>query len=87
MTLQLMESSTCEARSNWWVVPPTIIAMVPASAPRGPPLTGASMNPARSFGPALVLDYWHLQWAYWVGPILGAALAAWCYQAVIGRSD
>jgi MIP family channel proteins len=51
------------------------------------PLTGASMNPARSFGPALVLDYWHLQWAYWVGPILGAALAAWCYQAVIGRSD
>ncbi|MDG2291146.1 MAG: aquaporin [Phycisphaerales bacterium] len=51
------------------------------------PLTGASMNPARSFGPALVLDYWHLQWAYWVGPILGAALAAWTYQALIGRSD
>ena len=51
------------------------------------PLTGASMNPARSFGPALILDYWHLQWAYWVGPILGACLAAWCYQTVIGRSD
>ncbi|MCH2149117.1 MAG: aquaporin [Phycisphaerales bacterium] len=45
------------------------------------------MNPARSFGPALVLDYWHLQWAYWVGPILGAALAAWVYQTLIGRSD
>lgn len=39
-------------------------------------LTGAVMNPARAFGPALVSGDWHTQAAYWVGPLIGAALAA-----------
>ena len=39
-------------------------------------LTGAVMNPARAFGPALISGDWHTQAAYWVGPLLGAALAA-----------
>jgi len=40
------------------------------------PISGASMNPARSLGPALVGWEWHGHWAYWVGPIAGAALGA-----------
>ena len=39
-------------------------------------LTGAVMNPARAFGPALVSGDWHTQAAYWIGPLIGAALAA-----------
>ena len=39
------------------------------------PLSGASANPARSLGPALVSGLWHGQWVYWIGPGLGAALA------------
>ncbi len=44
------------------------------------PLTGGSMNPARSFGPALVTHIFEGQTAYWVGPILGAVVAALLYD-------
>jgi aquaporin Z len=42
----------------------------------GSPVSGASMNTARSLGPALVLNDWTSWWAYLVGPLLGAVIAA-----------
>jgi aquaporin NIP len=50
----------------------------------GGPVTGASMNPARSFGPALVAGEWSDFWVYVAGPLAGAALGAFAYQAVRG---
>lgn len=47
------------------------------------PVTGASMNPARSLGPALVRGDFGLHWCYWAGPILGATLAAWLYERLM----
>ncbi len=51
----------------------------------GGPVTGASMNPARSFGPALVSGEWRDFWVYVAGPIAGAALGALTYQVVRGE--
>ncbi len=46
------------------------------------PIAGASMNPARSFGPALVSNDWTAWWVYWLGPIAGALAGAFAYQLV-----
>lgn len=46
-------------------------------------ITGASMNPARSFGPALVSGIWSFHIYYWIGPIIGAVLAALLYDRVL----
>lgn len=39
------------------------------------PLTGASVNPARTFGPALISGFWEFHWLYWAAPILGGVIA------------
>ncbi len=49
-------------------------------------LTGASMNPARTFGPALASGFWTNHLVYWIGPIVGALVAAFLYQkAFLGK--
>ena len=49
----------------------------------GGPITGASMNPARSFGPALIMGHWEWHWLYWLAPVLGAMAAALFYHAFL----
>jgi aquaporin TIP len=46
----------------------------------GGPLTGAAMNPARAFGPQLLSGMWGEGWIYYLGPALGALLAAHLYE-------
>jgi aquaporin NIP len=50
----------------------------------GGPVTGASMNPARSFGPAVAAGEWTQLWIYVLGPVAGAALGAFAYQLIRG---
>jgi aquaporin NIP len=51
----------------------------------GGPVTGASMNPARSFGPALAAREWADFWVYVIGPLVGAGIGAVAYQLVRGE--
>jgi aquaporin Z len=46
----------------------------------GGPFTGAAMNPARAFGPELVQNVWNDAWVWYLGPLLGGALAALAYD-------
>jgi aquaporin NIP len=50
----------------------------------GGPVTGASMNPARSFGPALASGTWSSFWVYVIGPLIGAVIGVFAYELVRG---
>lgn len=45
----------------------------------GGPISGAAMNPARTFGPALASGHWNNHIVYWIGPLIGGALAGLIY--------
>ena len=49
----------------------------------GGSLTGAAMNPARSFGPALASGFWNNHVVYWVGPLIGSVAASLAYISLL----
>nr|QKE23092.1 aquaporin 14 [Thunnus thynnus] len=52
----------------------------------GARFSGASMNPARSLGPAIITGFWENHWVYWMGPVIGAILAGVCHEFFFARS-
>jgi aquaporin NIP len=71
-----------DARVVGGVAGAAIGATVTLCALMGGPISGASMNPARSLGPALISGATESLWLYGVGPIVGALLGAWAYRLV-----
>jgi aquaporin Z len=53
----------------------------------GAPVSGAAMNPARHLGPALMGGGMHDFWLYWIGPIIGASLAALLFKHVLAEKE
>ncbi|XP_018806934.1 aquaporin TIP1-1-like [Juglans regia] len=62
------------------IAPIAIGLVVGANILAGGAFEGASMNPAVSFGPAVVSWSWTNHWVYWVGPLIGSAIAAVVYE-------
>ncbi|KAG8387588.1 hypothetical protein BUALT_Bualt02G0036900 [Buddleja alternifolia] len=62
------------------IAPIAIGFIVGANILAGGAFTGASMNPAVSFGPALVSFTWTHHWVYWAGPLVGGGLAGVVYE-------
>jgi MIP family channel proteins len=50
-------------------------------------LTGAAMNPARAFGPALISGIWTNHFVYWIGPLIGGILAGVIYYRVLIKKE
>jgi MIP family channel proteins len=71
-----------DTRSNGAMAAIAIGTVVGLGAMFAGPISGASMNPARSFGPAFIGGYFSAHWIYWIGPIAGSVFAAWIYDAI-----
>lgn len=79
-------ATAMEKRGNALLAPLAIGTVVALDHFVAIPLTGASMNPARSFGPALVHGVWTDHWLYWAAPIAGAVVAGIAYVTIFGTA-
>ncbi|XP_070579420.1 aquaporin-8-like [Ptychodera flava] len=58
-----------------------------ANALAGNSISGPSVNPARSFGPALITGIWTHHWIYWVGPISGSLFSVLVFKLILASAD
>ncbi|KAL6095307.1 aqp8 [Pungitius sinensis] len=77
-----MGAVNSQTRSPW--VPFCVGLTVTANIFAGGSLSGACMNPARAFGPAVVANHWSHHWIYWVGPACGALLTVVFIRLLFG---
>lgn len=74
-------------KGNIGIIAPIAIGfIVGANILVGGAFTGASMNPAVSFGPAVVSWSWANHWIYWVGPLVGGGIAGLVYEILFINS-
>lgn len=69
------------------IAPIAIGFIVGANILAAGPFSGGSMNPARSFGPAVASGNFQDNWIYWVGPLIGGGLAGLIYGNVFMHSE
>jgi MIP family channel proteins len=78
VALVFFRTTRTSGRASGWAVG----AAVAAAALVALPVTGAALNPARAFGPALIASHWANHGVWWVGPLAGGVLGAWVAGAL-----
>ena len=76
---------TVGSQPRWWLGGIASVLVIAAAAFFGSPYTGAAMNPARAFGPAVAAHQWAYHPVYWIGPLAGGVLAATLYDLIFHR--
>ncbi|XP_067089070.1 aquaporin-8-like [Osmerus mordax] len=71
-------------RTSSLLAPLCIGLTVTADILAGGAVSGACMNPARAFGPAVMANYWSYHWIYWLGPMAGAVLTGSIVRLLLG---
>lgn len=87
MLMFVITSVATDPRAQAQLAAVAIGGTVALGALWGGPISGSSMNPARSFGPAIVSGIWQGHWLYWLGPIGGALCGAWLARLLRQRPD
>jgi aquaporin Z len=86
LVLALFATTVDRPGAHYWLAGLCAGVVIVAAVFLGGPLTGAAMNPARAFGPALASGYWTHQGVYWVGPLAGGVAAASLYDLLFHRN-
>ncbi|CAK9294995.1 unnamed protein product [Gordionus sp. m RMFG-2023] len=77
----LMNDKDYQGRTRGFIMYPISVGLyITFATIFGYKYTGASMNPAKSLGPAIINKQWNDHWVYWIGPILGGLMGAFTYE-------
>ena len=84
--------TACDTKTKSVLAPILIGFAIAVDISAGLNVTGGSMNPARSFGPAVINSaygnkYWKYHYVYWTGPVIGSGIAAGFYRFAFGHTD
>jgi len=78
VALVFFRTTAVSGKASGWAVGTAVAAAALVALP----VTGAALNPARAFGPALVASHWANHGVWWVGPLAGGVIGAWVGSAL-----
>lgn len=86
LALALLATTVDRPVARYWLAGLSAGVVIVVAVLLGGPLTGALMNPALAFGPALAARQWTQQGIYWIGPLAGGVAAASLYDLLLRRA-
>jgi len=86
-TILMVGISNYSPKERQMLAPIIVGCFITLSVFSGASLTGASMNPARSFGPSLIGSQWSEHYVFWIGPLLGSTIATLFFKFIFSPRE